>query len=335
VTVSRAVFDRLSDITILVIGDLMLDRYLWGSVTRISPEAPVPVVDVRKDENRLGGAANVAMNLKALGVKVLLCGCIGKDRYGEEFRQVLASQGFSDKGLLELSTRRTTTKVRVIGNNQQMLRVDMEDKDDLADDERALLQAHLSALLSESPSAIVFEDYDKGLLDSPTIQHTIAKANELGIPVLVDPKFKNFFAYAGSAVFKPNVKELNEALGTHYERGDVAGIQQGITKLRTRMPHQQTLVTLSEHGVLLVDADEVPTHLPAFYRQIVDVSGAGDTVIATLAAFVAAGLPLTDAARLANLAGGLVCEQVGVVPIEKHLLEDEAYRQGFLSDDGI
>lgn len=324
-------FNKLSSCKVLVIGDVMLDRYLWGNVTRISPEAPVPVVDVTHEENRLGGAANVAVNLQRLGAQPVLCGVIGDDRYAELFHHALAAQNFSAAGIVCVGTRRTTVKARVIGATQQMLRIDTEDKHTLTPSERTQLLAKLDLLLKEGYDAIVFEDYDKGLLGPEVIQFVMEAASKKGTPVLVDPKFRNFFHYSGATVFKPNVKELNEALGLHLSRNDLRGIAAAVHELRARMPHSQTLVTLSEHGILWVDEHGKPSHFPAFYRQIVDVSGAGDTVIATLTALMAAGAPALEAARLANLAGGLVCEQVGVVPIEREQLEDEAIRQEMIA----
>lgn len=308
----------------------MLDRYLWGSVTRISPEAPVPVVDVTKEENRLGGAANVAVNLHTLGATPILCGAIGADRYAELFEGAMRELGFESSGILTLPARRTTVKSRVIGGSQQMLRVDTEDKHPLTADEQLALRRHLDTLFDPRPDAIVFEDYDKGLLDSATIQHVVRRAGPLGIPVFVDPKFRNFFHYAGASVFKPNVKELNEAMNRRHTVRDVEAITATVHELRGRMPHRATLVTLSENGLLWVPETGPATHVPAHYRQIVDVSGAGDTVIATLAALMAAGAEPLGAAQLANLAGGLVCERVGVVPIEHGALKAEAQLKGLV-----
>lgn len=317
-------FQRIAGLRVLVVGDLMLDRYMWGRVNRISPEAPVPIVDVQTEEYRLGGAANVGMNLHTLGATAVLCGMVGPDRDGELFRDVLQRTGLTAEGIIDVPGRRTTAKIRIIGHNQQMLRVDREDTAPLDAAQSALLQTRILDLLAGgSFDALIFEDYDKGLLSPALIQAVTTAAQAKGIPVTVDPKFKNFFAYSGSTVFKPNVKELNEALGSHTGRGDVAGLQANIQALRQRMPHSQTLVTLSEHGVLVCDNDGQFTHLPAHIRSIVDVSGAGDTVIATLTACIAAGLPVVPAAAIANLAGGLVCEHVGVVPIEAAALQNE------------
>jgi rfaE bifunctional protein kinase chain/domain len=331
---------RARALRILVVGDLMLDRYLWGRVSRISPEAPVPVVDVVHEDARLGGAANVALNLRALGASVTLCGSIGTDANGVLFASILAEQGLSAEGLIRLDTRPTTTKTRILGGSQQMLRVDRELSAPLPPAEAQAVLQRLEQLLAPSAAggaapydAIVFEDYDKGLLAPELIAAVIgAPAVRAGqIPVLVDPKFRNFFAYAGCTVFKPNVKELGEALGQPLDRADVGGLKAAVSSLRQRMPHALTLLTLSERGVLLADAAGGYHHLPAHVRQIVDVSGAGDTVVSVMAVALAAGLAPPAAAALANLAGGLVCESVGVVPISAERLAAEAQAEGVLA----
>lgn len=321
---------RARALRILVVGDLMLDRYLWGRVSRISPEAPVPVVDVVREDARLGGAANVALNLRALGAQVTLCGSIGADANGSLFASILAEQGLGAEGLLRLESRPTTTKTRVIGGSQQMLRVDREQSAPLPPADAQRVSARLAELMAgQGYDAIVLEDYDKGLLAPETIAAVMARAGQT--PVLVDPKFRNFFAYTGCTVFKPNVKELGEALGQPLDRADVAGLKAAIGALRQRMPHALTLLTLSERGVLLADATGGVHHLPAHVRQIVDVSGAGDTVVSVMAVAVAAGLAPPAAAALANLAGGLVCESVGVVPISAERLAAEAQAEGVLA----
>ncbi|MBX3100970.1 MAG: D-glycero-beta-D-manno-heptose-7-phosphate kinase [Bacteroidetes bacterium] len=308
----------------------MLDMYLWGRVERISPEAPVPVVDVEREEYRLGGAANVAFNLLSLGAQPVLCGVIGRELVeGEQFLALMARHGLPADGILALEDRRTTTKMRVLGSNQQMLRVDKEDKGALSAHAQALLKEILTGLVQHQPlDAVIFEDYDKGLLNADLIAHITTLARQRGIPVLVDPKFANFLYYRESTVFKPNLKELNEAMALQLQRGDLAGIAAAALSLRTRMPHRHTMITLSEHGVLLVDQDGQAHHIPAHLRQIRDVSGAGDTVISVMAAALSCGLSPVTAAALANLAGGLVCEQPGVAPIDPQRLAREAGRLG-------
>ena len=317
--------DRCRQLEVLVIGDLMLDRYLWGNVERISPEAPVPIVDIWKEESRLGGAANVALNVAALGAKPVLCGLVGEDGEGEKIMELVEEKGFSADLILTSPLRRTTVKSRVIGNQQQILRVDKEDRFPLYPEEQLPLVEELRKRVS-GYDAIIFEDYDKHLLTSVLIQEVIQAAEKSDRPVMVDPKFNQFFDYAGCTLFKPNLKELNEGLGFRLDKDDYKGIHEAVLLLRERMPHDHTLVTLSENGMLLVDDPQRATHIPAHYRQIVDVSGAGDTVISVAALGLAAGLSSLEATQLANLAGGLVCEEVGVVPIQKERLLQEAIK---------
>jgi len=312
---------------VLVVGDLMLDRYLWGRVDRISPEAPVPVVDVLREESRLGGAANVALNLLSLGAQPLLCGAIGPDGAGQTLRALLHQHGLSDEGLLICADRPTTAKTRVLGNHQQMLRIDHEDRSPLAPDDAERLAHDVVSLMDRLQiEALIFEDYDKGVLQPALISAATLHATRRNVPVLVDPKHRNFFAYSHCTVFKPNVKELNTALGLQVAANDLAGLQAAVDGLQNRMPHQATVLTLSEHGVLVCRPGHEPRHIPAHIRQIRDVSGAGDTVVAVMAAALAGGVTVPEAAAVANLAGGLVCEVPGVVPIDPKRLTAEIDR---------
>ena len=316
---------KVVGLKVLVVGDLMVDRYLWGEVERISPEAPVPVVDIFKEENRLGGAANVALNVFSLGAKPALCGVVGKDKDGEHLIKLAKEKGFDTRMIWSSDQRRTTVKVRVIGNQQQVLRVDKEDRFYLEDAERESFIQHIIPWITEY-DVVIFEDYDKGLLHPQFIWPIIEKGREHKIPITVDPKFRHFWDYANCTLFKPNMKELNEGLGKRINKKDITGITDAVASLRKRMPHAQSLITLSEEGVLLIDEDLKAHHVPAHYRDIVDVSGAGDTVISVMSLAIAAGLSAAEAAALANLAGGLVCEEVGVVPISKAKLEHEAQK---------
>lgn len=318
-----SLLETLSELKVLVVGDLMIDRYLWGKVERISPEAPVPVVEVSKEESRLGGAANVGLNLHSLGAKPYLCGAMGTDRGGAELRTLFAEALFDTSLLLIDETRKTTTKTRVIGNRQQMLRVDWEDRHLLSSEIESRLVELIMPRLAEF-DAIIFQDYDKGLLNERIIQTIMRKANRLKIPTVVDPKFKNFHHFRDAFLFKPNLKELNEAVGTRLEKSDLEGIRAAVGELRKTMPHQHTLVTLSEWGVVVIDPELKLVHIPAHSRKIIDVSGAGDTVISVIAVAIAGGLSVTEGAALANLAGGLVCEEVGVVPVNREQWEQEA-----------
>jgi rfaE bifunctional protein kinase chain/domain len=314
--------DRLPNLRVLVVGDLMLDRYLWGHVSRISPEAPVPVVDVSRIESRPGGAANVALNLGAMGAQVAVCGVVGNDDNGKTLLGHLQSNGFNIDLVKAIEGRITTAKTRVIGNNQQILRVDHEVVDPIPFDLSFELEAGIVASIADF-DAVIFEDYDKGLLSPDFIRAVTDAANQAGVPSIVDPKFSNFLAYSGVTLFKPNLKELNEALGIRVAKHDLDGVLQAVEELRLRMPHENTLITLSEHGVIAVDGQLASVHIPAHFRKITDVSGAGDTVVAVMALGLAAGLPLLEAAEIANLAGGLVCEEVGVVPVDRARLFSE------------
>jgi rfaE bifunctional protein kinase chain/domain len=308
--------EALSKVRALVVGDLMLDRYLWGNVSRISPEAPVPVVDIDRSDSRPGGAANVALNIKAMGAKASLCGIIGEDDNAQILKNRLQEAGFDHSLVMADPTRVTTTKTRIIGNNQQILRVDHENREQISEDLRNRILESLGIVIQDF-DVVIFEDYDKGLLDAGLIAAITKMAVDAGCIVVVDPKYRNFLSYAGVSLFKPNLKELNEALNLRLKKGDIAGIVEAVMLLRQKMPHEATLVTLSENGVLTVDAKGGFVHQAAHFRKITDVSGAGDTVIGIMALALAAGQCLETAAAIANLAGGLVCEEVGVVPIDK------------------
>ena len=315
--------ERCKSLKVLIIGDLMVDRYLWGKVSRISPEAPVPIVDVQREENRLGGAANVALNASALGAQPILCGLVGEDRDGVILRGLVRDLNFESRMITPSDRRRTTVKVRIIGNNQQVLRVDREDNFP-ADSEE--IRDLLEAILDQLPQVdlVIMEDYDKGVFSDTFIQTIVSRAQALSIPVFVDPKFRNFFDFSGVTLFKPNLKELNEGMKVSLEKTNLEGIKKAILGLRDRMPHTWSLVTLSEEGMLWIDEKGRSQHFPAHYREVVDVSGAGDTVITVISLALAVGLTSEEAVFLANLAGGLVCEEVGVVPINPIRLLQEA-----------
>ncbi len=315
-------YHRAESANILVIGDLMLDIYQWGRVDRISPEAPVPVVDVERQEIRLGGAANVARNLYQLGATPHMCGVVGEDTAGEQMISLARSSHFPTDLIFQTSHRRTTVKERIIAHQQQMLRIDKEDRFSLTKEEKAQVLVGLKERIA-SFDAIIFEDYDKSMIDAELIQVVMNLAHQLSIPVMVDPKFLHFWNYNGATVFKPNLKELNEGLNVRLKNDQFNDIVEAILELRKRMPHYQTLVTLSSQGMLFVDEEGQSQHIKAHYRNIADVSGAGDTVISVLTLGWIAGLTLSQAVTIANLAGGIVCEEVGVVPISKAKLEKE------------
>lgn len=321
---------KARETTVLVVGDVMLDAYLWGRVDRISPEAPVPVVHVGERSARLGGAANVALNLKALGAIPVVISVIGKDAAGDDLARCFLDQELDSVGLVRSSTRRTTVKTRVISGHQHVVRVDEEETDDLSStDQNALLKCVVDTIAYRKPAAIVLEDYNKGVLTEHTIAAIIAAAKAANIPVAVDPKLKNFLAYRGVSLFKPNLKELREGLKVDVQAADLATVRAAVRTLEQKLGNTATMVTLSEHGVYAHEGGR-EHHLPAHRRKIADVSGAGDTVIAVATLALAQRLPLPAIAALANLAGGLVCEEVGVVPINQERFRSEVIRLNLL-----
>jgi D-glycero-beta-D-manno-heptose-7-phosphate kinase len=317
-------FEAFNGKRVLVIGDVMTDAYIKGQVTRMSPEAPVPVVDLQEQEQRIGGAGNVALNLIALGAKAILASVIGQDNAGKELEQMLQNAGIQTSALVVSSQRKTTIKTRVLSNGKQMLRIDSEDQHDLQPNEEALLKENISALLAEGIDGVLLEDYNKGVLTTALIQWIISEANARNIPIAVDPKKKNFFAYVGCTLFKPNLKELKEGLHIDFNfQEDPVALHTAITQLQHQINSRYTLVTLSEHGVQLFDGQKHQHH-PAHRRNIADVSGAGDTVIATTTLCLICGASPEQMTALANLAGGLVCEHPGVVSIDKEKFLQEA-----------
>ncbi|WP_187261913.1 bifunctional heptose 7-phosphate kinase/heptose 1-phosphate adenyltransferase [Pontibacter beigongshangensis] len=318
----EAVSDAFNRLTVLIVGDVMIDSYLWGKSTRISPEAPVPIVNVVKREKRLGGAANVALNVQALGATPLLCSVVGDDADGADFLRLLEERGLSVAGMVQSPERVTTIKHRIIASGQQLLRVDSEIETNLADYEERFLEERYRKLLKQA-DVVIFEDYDKGIFSQHNIQTFIRLAQEQGVPTVVDPKKKNFLSYVGCSLFKPNLKELKEGLGTDFADENQAAFEKAVADLQERLATQKVLVTLSERGVFVAEG-EAKTYLEAHRRAISDVSGAGDTVISIAALCMALQTSLSFMAGLSNLGGGLVCEQVGVVPVDKERLFKEA-----------
>ena len=317
-------FQKFSSLNILIIGDVMMDTYLWGTVDRISPEAPVPVVSVTKKENRLGGAANVALNIQSLGAKPVVCAVVGDDQDGLEFLKLLDKQGLSKEGILTIPGRITTVKTRVIGHNQQIVRVDAETDEQISEKYVNLAFGRIQEILSkQNIDAIIFEDYDKGFLSEELISKTVILANQKNILTVVDPKKRNFLYYKNISLFKPNLKELKEGLKVDINPSDISQINDAVDLLQQNLQAKSIMVTLSDQGVYISSAKGNKV-IPAHVRKIADVSGAGDTVIATATLCLAAGMEDFKSAAVANLAGGLVCEQVGVVPISYDLLLSEA-----------
>ena len=302
----------------------MMDSYIWGKVERVSPEAPVPVVKVSHRENRLGGAANVALNVQSLGGKPYICAIIGNDKDGAEFKSLLRNQNLSEQGILEIRNRPTTVKTRIIAHNQQIVRVDAETDENISEAETELMIGIIKKILAEQKiDAIIFEDYDKGLITEKLITESVNFAESRGIITVVDPKKRNFHSYKGVHLFKPNLKELEDGLKTVINPSKPDQVENAISKLKSQLGAKAVMLTLSEKGVF-IDSNLGQRHIPAHKRDIADVSGAGDTVIATVALCLAAGLDEFKASEIANLAGGLVCEHIGVVPIDKARLLEES-----------
>lgn len=320
---TNKIFNSFSKLNVLIIGDVMIDSYVWGKVTRISPEAPVPVVSVSKKENRLGGGANVALNVKAMGAVPILCSVIGNDVESDMFLELLKEEKLSQKGILRSSGRITTVKTRVIGNNHQLIRVDEEMESDISASETEQLLLRISHLInSEHINVIIFEDYDKGLITPTLIDKVVKEARKKKIPVVVDPKRKNFMHYKNVSLFKPNLKELKEGLKIDFDHHDKKQLQKAVDLLQKKLNAEITLVTLSELG-LYISTNNFRKVIPAHARDIMDVSGAGDTVVSVAALCLALKLQPEVIAKITNLAGGLVCEKVGVVPIDKKQLLHE------------
>jgi rfaE bifunctional protein kinase chain/domain len=313
--------NQFENIPVLVIGDVMIDAYLFGNVERISPEAPVPIVAVNKKENRLGGAANVALNLVALGAKPILCSVIGNDLEGNDLLNLLNENNIDASGIVKSNDRITTTKTRVISQNHQMIRIDNEDAANLNHAQTSLLIDKIKDLLPKA-KIVIFEDYDKGVITEKLIDEITKAANELGIPTVVDPKKRNFSFYKNVTLFKPNLKELREGTKHDFSLQNKEEFEQICNNLIAKMNIKYLFVTLSENGVMITNGTDF-TYIPAHIRKIADVSGAGDTVISVASLCLALNIPINQIATISNLAGGLVCEEVGVIPINRIKLAEE------------
>jgi D-glycero-beta-D-manno-heptose-7-phosphate kinase len=322
----QKIFQSFNSLRVLIVGDVMLDSYIWGAVERISPEAPVPVVRVKKKDFRLGGAANVALNIASLGATPILCSLIGKDDDGNKFLHCLDESKISKEGIVFSEHRPTTVKTRIIASDQHVVRVDEEsDKESNSHEESEVMQ-RIEKLLP-SCHVVVFEDYDKGVINTSIIEKTVALARSKKIPTVVDPKKRNFLAYNGVTLFKPNLKELREGLKIDVEPSNQSAIEKSVEQLKQKLNVEGVMLTLSEHGVY-IDFKNEKIKIPAFAREIADVSGAGDTVVSIAALTVALKLTAREIAFLSNLGGGLVCQHVGVVPINKQELFEEAVKEG-------
>lgn len=320
------VFEDFKKLKVLVVGDLMIDSYTWGKATRISPEAPVPVVNVTKKEARLGGAGNVVRNIVSLGAQPFVVSVIGKDSNSAVLKQLLTDQGVEVDGILEDESRPTTVKERILAGSQQLIRIDAE-KDQLISDALQIQLIEKVKKYLPKVQVLIFEDYDKGVLGERVIREIIQLAKSQGVPTVVDPKKRNFFAYEGVDLFKPNLVELRDGLGLSNDDLSDANLPKVVGEFKERQALKGMFVTLSERGVY-IDYEQQTAKIPAHIRQIADVSGAGDTVISIAALALALGLPAKEIAALANLGGGLVCESLGVVPIELERLKMEWIREG-------
>lgn len=313
-------FNDFRSLKIGVIGDVMLDTYIWGKVDRISPEAPVPIVSLHHKEQRIGGGGNVALNCSSLGAKVFVLGVTGNDDEASQLEGLLKESMIDTTGLVKSAARMTTNKTRIISRNQQMLRFDAEITNDIDNrDEKALLNKLSEFIAHEDPNILIFEDYNKGVLTEKVIEEAINLCRASGVITAVDPKRKNFFNYKGVDIFKPNMKEVQEGLNLLFETTDINQLRNIHEQLQKQLEHKVSLITLSEKGIFyqqLHNAAIIPSHL----RNVADVSGAGDTVIAVAAMVYAVTKNAHMMAEIANIAGGLVCEEVGTVAVDRDKL---------------
>ncbi|MBS4043749.1 MAG: carbohydrate kinase [Chitinophagaceae bacterium] len=322
----QQLFSEFEQLKIAVIGDVMLDTYWWGNVSRISPEAPVPIVALQKNELRLGGAANVALNLVALHAKTTLISVIGDDDEGKKLLTLLQQQNINTDYIISSHERLTTNKTRIISRNQQMMRLDAEISTDINENLEVQLLNHIKKYIeTERPKVIIFQDYNKGVLTQKIIEQTIEWCRENNIITTVDPKRKNFFAYKNVDIFKPNLIEVKEGLNMLFDEVDMHLLQDVHQQLYQKLNNKVSFITLSEKGVFYQDQNTsniIPTHV----RNIADVSGAGDTVIAVASMVYAITKNMQLTSEIANIAGGLVCEEVGTVAINKEKLFAECER---------
>ncbi len=324
----QQIFQSFNNLSVLIIGDVMLDSYIWGLVERISPEAPVPIVTVKKKDFRLGGAGNVALNVQSLGAKPILCALIGDDENGKKLLRSLADKGISNEGIISSPDRPTTVKTRVIASHQHVVRVDEESDAIVNEREEEAILSRIEKLLPHC-QVVIFEDYDKGVLNSRIIDFAVQLAKLNNIPTVVDPKKRNFLSYNKVTLFKPNMKELREGLKMDIDAGNQDQVAKAVGLLKGKLQPEGVMVTLSEHGVY-IDHGDHKINFPAHVRNIADVSGAGDTVVSIAALCVALNLEPGLIASLSNLGGGLVCQHTGVVPIDKEEFLAEATELGIV-----
>lgn len=318
------VFSKFSELNVLIIGDAMVDSYLWGKVDRISPEAPIPIVTVTCQENRLGGAGNVSLNIQALGATPILISLIGDDEKGRIFAELLNRNKLIDEGIFVDEKRMTTVKTRIISGGQQISRVDQEISTPINQECESKIFDRIKKIVDkEHIHIVIFVDYDKGLITPGLIKNVIELAKSKNILISVDPKSRNFNNYQGVDLFKPNFKEFKDGLHLLVEKTDLAKLKSICENFKKENQIGLLFITLSELGVFVTNGVK-QNYYPAEVRDIADVSGAGDTVIAAASLCLAAGLSVPLMAQLSNLAGGLVCEKLGVVPIDLEQLKKEA-----------
>jgi len=319
------IFQNFNNKKIFVIGDLMLDVYIWGKVGRISPEAPVPIVEVQEESYRFGGAANVGMNIKSLGGIPILVGVIGYDREGTVIDALIKENNIERDGVFYDEDRPTTVKTRIIAHNQHVVRIDKEDRSEISSDLENKILQFIQQRKNEI-DGIILQDYNKGVLTKSLIKQVIDFASQNNILITVDPKFDNFFEYRNVTVFKPNRKETEDALG--FKLDSEERVLEAGQQLKEKLNPEYLLLTRGEKGMTLFSKNGDVHTIPTRARKVADVSGAGDTVIATITMALAAGAEIEEAATIANRAAGLVCEEVGVVPVNRELLYNA------LLDDG-
>lgn len=307
---------------VLIIGDLMIDSYMWGISNRMSPEAPVPIVEIEKYEKKLGGAGNVALNIKSLGGEPILCSVIGKDYDGKLIKDFLQEKNISSKGILIETERKTTIKTRIIANNKHQIRIDEEETSSIKIEEDLI---KLIKNIIQGIDVVILEDYNKGVLTENVIKKAIEYANKNNIPTIVDPKINNFKHYKDCTIFKPNLKEIVNGMNIDVDENSQESLKKATEITRKELNAKGLLLTLSSKGIC-INTEKYFQYTPAFKRDIIDVSGAGDTVVSVAAMCLTSNVEYSILAKLANLAGGIVCEDVGVVPINKRKLLSEAIK---------
>jgi D-beta-D-heptose 7-phosphate kinase/D-beta-D-heptose 1-phosphate adenosyltransferase len=319
------IIDFFPKTRILVVGDVMMDHYVWGNVSRISPEAPVPVVNVTRETVLLGAAANVVNNIRALGGEVGICGVIGHDEAGKQLQHLLHAQEIPTDGLIVEPGRSTTIKTRVIAHHQQVVRVDRETREGISRETHRRIFGHVEERAGNGLDAIVISDYCKGVVTKELVRDIVRLARKRGIIVSVDPKVTHFGIYSGVTVLTPNTKEAS--LGARVEIEDDESLLRAGKGLLTRLACDAVLITRGEQGMSLFEKGGRITHIPTVAREVFDVTGAGDTVISALTLAMAAGAKISDAAKISNYAAGIVVGVVGTATVSPAQLKQRIMDQ--------